>query len=382
MKKIVALLLGIMLVLASVSAFAEDVKLGQVQYAAHGKQSFAVITAAVQGDTIVAAWIDEFQVMSGEGVVGVPNSDATFGANIVGNEDGKVLGSKRVNNAYYSGNMASRGGATQELVTSWTAIEEFAVGKTITELEVFAAEKAGSGADAISGATLTDTVNYLKGIIEAAKVAADVQVGVYTVYNVSGETVKELYITVNETGEKSENLAGEGMEAGACAVVTECLPNSVDGHHALTFTFTTESGYTGTFDTLSIEVAPIYLLSADLMTGATQISFRAPQQTGAYTITNLTGETVKELYIAVNETGEQGENLAGEGLAPDAAIDVTKSIPVTMEGHGALTLTFVTESGYTGTFATLSIEEAPIYLLSADLMTGATQISFRAPEAK
>ena len=245
MKKIVALLLGIMLVLTSVSAFAEDVKLGQVQYAAHGKQSFAVITAAVQGDTVVAAWIDEFQVMSGEGVVGVPNSDATFGANIVGNEDGKVLGSKRVNNAYYSGNMASRGGATQELVTSWTAIEEFAAGKTITELEAFAAEKAGAGADAISGATLTDTVNYLKGIIEAAKVAADVQVGVYTVYNVSGETVKELYITVNETGEKSENLAGEGMEAGACAVVTECLPNSVDGHHALTFTFTTEYPLSG-----------------------------------------------------------------------------------------------------------------------------------------
>ena len=93
MKKIVALLLGIMLVLASVSAFAEDVKLGQVQYAAHGKQCFAVITAAVQGDTILDAWIDEFQVMSGEGVVGVPNSDATFGANIVGSEDGKVLGS-------------------------------------------------------------------------------------------------------------------------------------------------------------------------------------------------------------------------------------------------------------------------------------------------
>jgi len=286
MKKIVALLLGLMLVLASVSAFAEDVKLGQVQYAAHGKQSFAVITAAVQGDTVVAAWIDEFQVMSGEGVVGVPNSDATFGANIVGNEDGKVLGSKRANNAYYSGNMASRGGATQELVTSWTAIEEFVAGKTITELEAFVAQN--TGADIVSGATLTDTANYIKGIIEAAKVAADVQVGVYTVYNVSGETVKELYITVNETGEKSENLAGEGMEAGACTVVTECLPNSVDGHHALTFAFTTESGYTGTFDTLSIEVAPIYLLSADMMTGATQISFRAPQQTGAYTITNLT----------------------------------------------------------------------------------------------
>ena len=99
MKKIVALLLGIMLVLASVSAFAEDVKLGQVQYAAHGKQSFAVLTAAVQGDTILDAWIDEFQVMSGEGVVGVPNSGETFGANIVGSEDGKVLGTGEIEHA-------------------------------------------------------------------------------------------------------------------------------------------------------------------------------------------------------------------------------------------------------------------------------------------
>ena len=71
MKKMIALVLSLLMILCSVSALADGgVKLGQVQYAAHGAQGFAVITAAVQDETILAAWIDEFQVMSGEGVVG------------------------------------------------------------------------------------------------------------------------------------------------------------------------------------------------------------------------------------------------------------------------------------------------------------------------
>ena len=36
---------------------------------------------------------------SADGVTGVPNSDGGFGENIA---EGKVLGSKRVNNDYYS----------------------------------------------------------------------------------------------------------------------------------------------------------------------------------------------------------------------------------------------------------------------------------------
>ena len=70
------------------------------------------------------------------------------------------------------------------------------------------------------------------------------------------------------------------------------------------------------------------------------------------------------------------------GIAADAVLDITYSMPADAEGHGALTLKFVTESGYEGSFATLHIEVAPIYLLSADGMTGATQISFRAPAAE
>ena len=280
MKKILALVLVSVLALCSFAAVAEEapVKLGQVQCAAHGAQCFAVITAAVQGDTVVAAWIDEFQVMSGEGVVGVPNSDAAFGANIVGSEDGKVLGSKRVNNAYYSGNMAAKAGATQEIVASWQAIEAFVVGKTIAELEAYAADKAdAAGVDVISGATLADTLGYLKGIIAAANVAAGIQTGHYTVYNQTGETVKELYIAFNATGEKGENLVGDGLANGESKLVIKSIPADADAHHALTFTYVTESGRTGEFTTLSIEDVPLTLLAADAMTGATPLTFFAPK---------------------------------------------------------------------------------------------------------
>ena len=280
MKKILALTLACLMILCSFAAVAEEapVKLGQVQYAAHGQQAFAVITVAVQNETVLAAWIDEYQVMSGEGVVGVPNSDAAFGANIVGNEDGKVLGSKRVNNAFYSGNMASRGGATQELLVSWQAIEAFVAGKTIYELEEYAFDKAdAAGVDVISGATLADTLGYLKGIIAAADVAANIQTGHYTVYNKTGETVKELYVAYNAEGDDGPNWIENGLAPDEVVYITRNIPGDADGHHALTFKYVTESGRVGEFTTLSIEDVPITLLAADAMTGAPPISFFAPK---------------------------------------------------------------------------------------------------------
>ena len=60
MKKFFALLLSIMLL--STAALAE-VKIGQVEYAAHGTSCFAVLTVAMDGDTIVPAHLDEFQFM-------------------------------------------------------------------------------------------------------------------------------------------------------------------------------------------------------------------------------------------------------------------------------------------------------------------------------
>lgn len=67
----------------------------------------------------------------------MPNSDADFGANVT---EGKVLGSKRENDAYYSEMMASHAGATVTLGANFDAIQNYAVGKTIDEIEATAQE--------------------------------------------------------------------------------------------------------------------------------------------------------------------------------------------------------------------------------------------------
>ncbi|MBR1584768.1 MAG: hypothetical protein IJ662_04440 [Clostridia bacterium] len=279
MKKILALVLAAMMLLG-VTAFAEEaapapITLGQVDYAAHGAQCFAVITAAVHGDTIIAAYIDEFQVMdSTTGAVGVPNSDAAFGGNIVGNEDGKVLGSKKVNTNFYSAGMADHGGSTQPLLLSYEAIEAYVAGKTIAELEAAVeGQEAAAFVDTVSGATLVDTLNYVKGVIAAAK-AATITKGRFTLVNKTGETVTEIYLADNLTGEKGPNLAVYPLAAGAHVVLTMDKPASEENDHRLTLTFITESGATGSFPTLSIEEAIINLLApADVVAGATQIQF-------------------------------------------------------------------------------------------------------------
>ena len=280
MKKLLAVLLAAMMLLTAASALAEgEIKLGQVDFAAHGTGCFAVITAAVQDDVIVAAKIDEFQFIGDRedlAAIGVPNSDASFGDSY---PEGRVLGSKRVNNELYSLNM-QRAGSTVQIAANYDAIEAFATGKTIAELEAFVngytAETKAEAIDAVAGATTADTWGYLQGILAAAKAALNLT-GTYTVCNTTGETVTELYLIDNLTGEKSVNYAVNGFAADACWVITRTItPEEKDAGYSMTLTFKTESGYEGSFPTLHIEVAPIYLLSADGMTGATQISFRAP----------------------------------------------------------------------------------------------------------
>ena len=280
MKKLLAVLLAAMMLLTAASALAEgEIKLGQVDFAAHGTGCFAVITAAVQDDVIVAAKIDEFQFIGDRedlAAIGVPNSDASFGDSY---PEGRVLGSKRVNNELYSLNM-QRAGSTVQIAANYDAIEAFATGKTIAELEAFVngytAETKAEAIDAVAGATTADTWGYLQGILAAAKAALNLT-GTYTVCNTTGETVTELYLIDNLTGEKGVNYAVNGFAADACWVITRTItPEEKDAGYSMTLTFKTESGYEGSFPTLHIEVAPIYLLSADGMTGATQISFRAP----------------------------------------------------------------------------------------------------------
>ena len=280
MKKAVALMLSLMLILSAAAALAEgEVLLGQVDYAAHGTGCFAVITVALQDDVILAAKIDEFQYVSDRenlAAVGVPNSDASFGENY---PEGKVLGSKRVNNELYSLNM-QRAGSTVQIAANYDAIEAFVKGKTIAELEEivggYTADTKGEFIDAVTGATTADTWTYTQGILAAAKAAKN-ETGTYTFYNKTGETVTELYLIDNLTGEKGVNYAVNGFAADAQYTITRTItPEEKEAGYSMTVSFKTEGGYEGHFDTLHIEVAPITLLAADAMTGATMISFFAP----------------------------------------------------------------------------------------------------------
>ena len=166
MKKILLVALAL-LVLTMSAAAADEVKIGQVQYASHGTKCFTVLTVAMQGDVIADAYIDEYQFMANT-AVGVPNSDADFGANF---PEGKVLASKKVNADMYSENM-KKAGSTIHLADNFAAIEAYVTGKTVSALE---AEIAGKDAavmvDAVSGSTLVDTLGYVNGLIEAAKAA-------------------------------------------------------------------------------------------------------------------------------------------------------------------------------------------------------------------
>ncbi len=108
------------------------------------------------------------------------------------------------------------------------------------------------------------------------------------------------------------------------------------------------------------------------MTGATPITFFKPKATGVYSIYNRTGENLKGLYIYNTGAEDKGANLA-ENFVDGAAVSYTDF------EDAVLTVEFVTESDYTNAFTTLHIEEAPITLLAADAMTGATPITFFAP---
>ena len=282
MKKIVALVVSLMLLLTAAAALAEgEILLGQVDYAAHGDRAFAVITVALQDDVIVAAKIDEFQFMTDREDLkaeGVPNSDAGFGTAY---PEGQVLGSKRVNSDLYSLNM-QRAGSTVQIAANFNAIEAYAKGKTVAELEAavngYTEETKADFIDAVTGATTADTWGYMRGIVAAAK-AAKAQTGTYTFCNKTGETVTELYLIDNLTGEKGPNYAVNGFAPDATYVVTRTVtPEEIEAGYSMTVAFKTEGGYEAKFETLHIEVAPITLLAQDALTGATPISFFAPEK--------------------------------------------------------------------------------------------------------
>lgn len=222
-------------------------------------------------------------------------------------------------------------------------------------------------------------------VIGCACAFAEEETCTYTIFNETGEVVTELYVTDNLTGEKSENYAGEeGLKKGG---IVEINGTNKEGY-VITLSFKTESGYEGAFETLHFETVPITLFSqqtvadnkaaagADATSGATPISFFAPVCT--YTVYNTTGEKITELYVTDNATGEKSENFAGEGMADGASVEIKG----TNKADYVVTLSFRTESGYEGTFSTLHFETVPISLLVVDAASGATSISFKAPEGK
>lgn len=145
---------------------AEPVKLYYGLDDPHGDNSFAYIVVAMQGDTIVDVYIDEFQFVEGDGWTGVPNSDKAFGENY---PEGQTLISKRENDEQYSGMMTEVAQATQSYVENIEAIQNFAIGKTIAEVEAAADQIDDDDAnvsDVVSGATLADTDDYLDSIVE------------------------------------------------------------------------------------------------------------------------------------------------------------------------------------------------------------------------
>src|SRR5690606_31210592 len=116
------------------SVFAADLKVGKVEWAAHGTKCFTVAFVVLDGDTIIRAFIDEYQFLPKAEAVGVPNSDVEngFAADFANPE--RVLASKRLNDDYYSNNMA-KAGSTVTILDNFIAIEKFAEGMTIAELE-------------------------------------------------------------------------------------------------------------------------------------------------------------------------------------------------------------------------------------------------------
>ena len=196
--------------------------------------------------------------------------------------------------------------------------------------------------------------------------AAETATGTYTLYNVTGEKLTELYLY--ETGsDKGENRIPDGMKNNKKLVLT--YDAAADA--ALTLEYVTESGVSAKFETLRIEEVPIAMQSVDATSGATPIRFGVPEDTGSYKLVNTTGTTVSELYVYLNG-GEKGENLAGSGMEDGASVDFTITAPV----DASLTVEFTTEADGTKTFETLHIENVTVNLLAADAMSGATPIQF------
>lgn len=170
MKKTLVVMLAFVLVLvvAGTSLAAESIKMGKAEGATNGTKSFTVAVVALQGETIIGAYIDEYEMFSRSDTIGVPNSDSDFGKAFA-NPD-MHLASKKTNDAWYSGIMTKYAGATVTIANNFKAIESFVIGKTVAELEAIVSGSEKSAlVDMVTGATLADTKGYLSALLAAAQ---------------------------------------------------------------------------------------------------------------------------------------------------------------------------------------------------------------------
>ena len=195
--------------------------------------------------------------------------------------------------------------------------------------------------------------------------------GVYQIFNSLDSKVTELYLYETGKDKGNNNVSENGLKVGGNITLTyEGNENTV-----LTLEYVAENGDTGKFETLHIEEAPITLLAPDARTGPTILAFEKPEGTGKYTVYNVTGGTLTELYI-YEVGGEKGINMAGDGIPNGQSMNITKTTSI----DAVFVLEFEADNGEEGKFETLHVEEAPISLLSADARTGATAISFEEPK--
>ena len=132
--------------------------------------------------------------------------------------------------------------------------------------------------------------------------------GVYTVYNMTGAKLTELYLYEAGSADKGTNYAADGIKNGKKIELT------YDGKEdtLLVLEFNYDGGETQTFETLHIEEAPVTLKSVDAAAGATAIAFEDPKETGHYAITNTTSADVTEIYMYAEDAAEKGDNLLTE----------------------------------------------------------------------
>lgn len=134
----------------------------------------------------------------------------------------------------------------------------------------------GGSASSTTASSVASSAAASSEAASSEAASSEVESAEYTVYNTTGENVTELYLYAAGSEDKGENLAADGLADGDSVVLT--LPEDADKSAEYVLEFTTESGDTQSFDTLSYEVAPISLLSVDAAAGATPISFTAPEQ--------------------------------------------------------------------------------------------------------